>query len=272
MRAIPDDYPVSPKSLPEIERAMNALRAQSGLLEQDRIEPYEFLSALGFKLEVQSSSKMLGARSYADSSQNAIFVTREVAKGIRLRQPRYLYLWGHEVSHLVLHRGGGLKARQSRDGAQAATFLRREESAERQAWTAARALFAPRSLLVDSRQATEIAARVGIPGYAVKKRFLDVDEYERRNPQNSKALEARKLFAEKLLATKSHDKQEVVPDYAASAWKRAGLIDGENPATFRCARGFRVKFDDYGKSTIESQLGWCIWAGEVRAYLDLQTR
>ncbi|ODT20499.1 MAG: hypothetical protein ABS54_14020 [Hyphomicrobium sp. SCN 65-11] len=176
-----DDYPVPFRSLREIEDEMNRLRKLAGLLECDKIEPFEFMSLLHIKFAIRPESQMSGAISFATAQDNTIWATRVLAKGLRLGEPKYLQTWAHEVAHLALHRGSGPKARMAGQGNRTINFIPEENSAEHQAWLGARALLLPRSELSLGLEIEEIAAKVGVTPFTVEKRLKEIAEFESRN-------------------------------------------------------------------------------------------
>jgi len=177
-----DDYPVPYRSLREIEDEMGRLRGLAGLLDSDQIDPFEFMSALHIKFAVRSTSQMQGALSFATAQDNTIWATRELSKGLRLCEPKYLHTWAHEIAHLALHRGSGPKARMGGQGNRSINFIREENSAEHQAWLGARALFLPRSELLLGLTIEEVAVKVGLTPRIVQMRVDEIADFDSRDP------------------------------------------------------------------------------------------
>jgi hypothetical protein len=168
------DYEAAPRSLAEIEELALAYLSRAGLLPGDWLEPLELMSALGFKDEILSTKEMAGAHSFTNAKVNTISMSRQMSQGLRKKDCGFRYIWGHEIGHLAMHRGPGLKARVAGAGNQAFSFIPRERSAEFQAWLFARALFVPRTIL-RSGIYEGLDYQIGIPEYAIEKRLEDID-------------------------------------------------------------------------------------------------
>jgi hypothetical protein len=174
MTQFTDDYEAAPRTLQEIEELAASYVSIAGLLPGDWIDPFEFMSSLGFRDEVLSTRQMMGAHSFANARVNTISMTRQMSKGLRENNERYRHIWGHEIGHLAMHRGPGLKARVSGPrGNAVVSFIPRIKSAEFQAWLFSRALFIPRSLLRDGIY-DGLDYRIGIPLFAIEKRIEDI--------------------------------------------------------------------------------------------------
>src|SRR5690606_19415566 len=113
-----------------------------------------------------------GAHCFANARDNSISVTREMSKMLREGDPLSRYRFGHEFGHLALHRGLGLKPLMSSEGNRQYTFIPPEQSAERQAWQASRALFLPKDVLL--LDAGELVKRFVIPIEAARQRIDEV--------------------------------------------------------------------------------------------------
>jgi hypothetical protein len=174
MTQFSDDYEAAPRSLREIEELAETYLGVSGLLPGDWIDPFEFMSELGLKDEVLSTKKMNGAHSFANATVNTISMTWEMSKGLREENPYFRYVWGHEIGHLMMHRGPGLKARRAGAGNKSYSFIPRANSAEFQAWIFSRALFIPRSMLLFGFY-EDMNFQLGVPEYAIDKRLVDLE-------------------------------------------------------------------------------------------------
>ncbi len=169
-----DDYEAVPRTLKEIEGLAAAYVSRAGLLAGDWIDPFELMSELGFRDEVLSTKQMMGAHSFTNATINTISMTRRMRQGLRQNDVGYRYIWGHEIGHLGMHRGPGLKARVAGAiGNKSINFIRRERSAEFQAWLFSRAMFAPRLVLQDGIY-EGLDYRLGIPLHAIEKRLEDI--------------------------------------------------------------------------------------------------
>jgi hypothetical protein len=168
-----DDYEAQPRSLVEIEALACSYLSRSGLLEGDWIDVFEVMSSLGFRDEVLSTKAMMGAHSLANAKVNTISMSREMRKGLRDDDLKFRYVWGHEIGHLAMHRGPGLKARVAGVGNKSFSFIPREKSAEFQAWIFSRALFLPRSI-IRAGLYDDLAYQVGLPDFALEKRIGDI--------------------------------------------------------------------------------------------------
>jgi hypothetical protein len=270
MTNIPDDYPVVPLALNEIEEIMDRLRAAAGLLPHDRIVPDEFMSAVGFKFHVQQTTKMQGAETFALAAENTIWSTWDFSKRLRLGDRECLYTWGHEVGHLALHRGPGPKARLAGKGNKKLAFIPERESAEGQAWLASRALFLPRAILIQDADLIAVGNKTGVPIRAVRERLDDVEAFKSLSRPKTTPADVAQYLA------KAGRKTSASAGYAdqqrLAAWLRLGTIDGENADEFRLARGFKVRWSDYGLLASQSDYAWVIWGGEARCCRDVFSR
>ena len=264
-----DDYPVPFRSLREIEDEMNRLRAFAGYLSKDRIDPDEFMSALGNKLSVLPIKKMGGARSFATAQNNTIWADREFSRDLRMGEPKCRHTWGHEVSHLALHRGSGPKARLTGDGNRSLLHIPDELSAECQAWKGARALHMPRELFGDSLSDLEIAKVVGLPVYAVELRLKEMAEFDRARLVQKRPVDLEQFLHQMTAAPVA---EGVADEHRMNAWLRATPIEGEDADEFRLARGFKIRWSDYKRLATESDYAWVVSSGEARCCRDVFTR
>ena len=131
------------------------------------------MAAWGVKLVVQKKSKMSGAEAYSLAQAQQIFCVREISRGLRFGDPHSRYVIGHELGHMFLHRGAAPKARKQ-EGNRTLAYIDKEESAERQAWKFARALFVTRQDLGTGESDEHVALRVGMPESAVAMRREEV--------------------------------------------------------------------------------------------------
>ena len=173
-----DDYEATPRSLKEIEDLGASYLARAGLLAGDWIDPFEVMSELGFRDEVLSTRQMMGAHSFTNAKVNTISMTRQMRQALRNDDMGYRYIWAHEIGHLGMHRGPGLKARVAGQFSNKSyNFIPRERSAEFQAWLFARALFVPRHMLQNGIY-EGLEYQLGIPLYAIEKRLDDIQADE----------------------------------------------------------------------------------------------
>jgi hypothetical protein len=264
-----DDYPVPFRSLSEIEGEMDRLRAFSGFLTRDRIDPDEFMSSLGIKLSVLPHKKMGGARTFATAQNSTVWADREFSRDLRDGEIKCRHTWGHEIAHLALHRGSGPKARLAGDGNKSLVHIPDDISAEVQAWKGARALFLPRGLLNSARREAEVAALVGLPVYAVEMRLKEIAEFDRAQLTEKVPIDLHQYLKKPNLTLVG---QVVLDELRMLAWLRAAAIDGENPDEFRSARGFKIRWADYKKLPGESDYAWIVWGGEARCCRDVFSR
>jgi hypothetical protein len=264
-----DDYPVPFRPLSEIEREMDRLRAFAGYLSKDRIDPDEFMSALGIKLSVLPTKKMGGARSFATAPDNTIWADREFSKDLRAGEPKCRHTWGHEVAHLALHRGSGPKARLAGDGNRSLVHIPGEISAECQAWKGSRALHMPRELFTASLSEAEIAEFVGLPIIAVEYRLREIADFDRSLLVEKRPVDLHQFLSKTAPTLIKHSELD---EQRLRAWLQATPIEGENPDEFRIARGFKIRWADYKKLASESDYAWIEWGGEARCCRDVFSR
>ncbi len=258
MKKIADDYPVPEMTLEEIENAANILIKRAGLLPGDWIDVDAFMSELNFKLVPRKLSEMKGAELFADAASNSISITSELSRKLRANDEKVRYTWGHEIGHLTLHRGPGLKARKSDGGNTEYSFIPKHSSAESQAWKFSRALFVHREYLLSPRSNADLAKKSGIPDYAIAKRRDDVRE-------------TRKLAVARAPLKEVEQFLKINRDPIASkAWHHAATLPGEDPGIFRLANGYKINLLDFLNA--ESQFGWTVLNDKAVSFLDLQSR
>lgn len=268
-----DDFSVPRRTLKEIEAEADRCRTLAVIAADGRLNLDQLISAWSIKLRVERESKMGGAKAYSLAQQQQIFCVREISRGLRFGDPHSRYLIGHEIGHMFLHRGAAPKARTA-EGNRILAYIDKEESAERQAWKYARALFVTRQDLATGESNEQIALRVGIPESAVSMRREEVQADIKADQPKVVPPTVARYFEE--IRRVDRDAQELekiatLRDLEMhEAWARASQIQGENPAQVRSARGFRVEWLHFGLH--ESQLGWTIVDGEVRSYMELQSR
>lgn len=256
-RYIPDDYSGRHRPLPEIEAEAGRFRSFSGLLDNDWIDVDEFMSSLGFKFKVESQSSMDGSESFADAKEGVIGLTADLSRRLRKNEFKARYVWAHEIGHLALHRGPGLRARKAGAGNKVLKFVSPESSEELQAWQFARALFVPRNTLINLTD-EQISEKVGIPAYGIKLRREEI-ETNRRTAQPHVTLREAEIF----LAI-SRD------PLILAAWNNSARIPDEDESQFRLTRGYKICFWDYENN--KSQMGWTVVNNEAVAFFDLLSR
>ena len=196
---------------------------------------------------------------YSDAVVGQIFCRRRVSRGLRFGDPWARYLIGHELGHMFLHRGCAPKARKVH-GNKTLAFIDEDESGERQAWKFARALFVTRYDLTSGEFDEDVAIRVGIPPGPVGLRREEVRKALHANlPKVVPSIVSSYLEIARSVENASMAKR--------AAWERAAVIQGEDPARVRSARGYRVEWNYYERAN--SQVGWVIVKGEVRSLMDL---
>lgn len=257
----------------EIESEANRCRSVAPLDESGRIDIFELLKAWNIELAVKSDTAMGDAEAYSAANIQEICCRRSISRGLRFGDPHARYLVGHELGHMFLHRGSAPKARKV-GGNRTLVFVSEDESAERQAWKFARALFVARLDLTSGESDEELGVRVGLATGPVSKRREEVRTAMQANlprsvpPDVASFLQrARSAEVEADIAKRKKAREDAEK---RSAWARAAQIDGENPVRVRSARGFRVEWNDYGLP--KSQMGWTIIHGEVRSFMELQGR
>jgi hypothetical protein len=268
-----DDHRVPPMTLEEIEAEADRCRSYGRTDGDGRIDMFELLKALNVKLDVRSDSEMADQVAYSVAGLRQIRCRRSVSRGLRFGVPEARYVVGHEIGHMFLHRGSAPKARKI-DGNERLAYISENESAETQAWKFARALFVTRFDLTSGEDDEAFALRVGIPTGAVSLRREEVRKaMQAKAPKVMPSIVATYLQNARSTETKARAERKIAGHADVehqAAWDRAAQIAGENPAEVRCARGFRVERDHFGLSA--SQVGWTVVRGEVRSYMDLQSR
>jgi len=268
-----DDYRVPPWTLDEIESQADRCRSFAKLDQDGRIDFFQLLNALGLKLVVKSDMAMGDNEAYALADQNMICCRRSISRGLRFGDPHARYVVGHELGHIFLHRGSAPKARKV-GGNRTLAFIDEDESAERQAWKFARALFVTRGDLESGETDEDIGVRVGLATGPVSLRREEVRKaIKARQPKSvppavGAYLKRARLTERDARPAKGVETREEVEKHRA--WSLAAQFQGEDPAKVRSARGFRVEWGGYGQ--VESQVGWTVRNGEVRAFMDLQSR
>lgn len=267
-----DDHRVPRISLEEIEAEADRCRSYAQVDKGGRIDVLQLLKALNVKLVVKSDADMADAEAFSEADERQICCRRSISRGLRFGDPHARYVIGHELGHMFLHRGGAPKARKV-GGNRQLSFIEKDESAERQAWTFARALFVTRLDLTSGEQDEDVAIRVGIPSGAVELRRDEVRTVmQARKPKTVPPAvaayleQARRATAETGLGPIDLG----VPPETYAAWARAAQISGEDPAKVRSARGYRVEWGQREKRN--SQVGWTVVGGEVRSFMDLAGR
>jgi hypothetical protein len=259
--------------LEEIESEADRCRSFAKLDLDGRIDIFQLLKALALKLDVKSDADMGDNEAYSLADQNMLCCRRSISRGLRFGDPHARYVIGHELGHIFLHRGSAPKARKV-GGNRTLAFIDHEESAERQAWKFARALFVSRSDLASGETDEDIGVRVGLATGPVNLRREEVEKAIRAKqpktvpPAVTAYLEKARVAARRREAGKSGVAHEDVE--RRRAWVLAAQIEGENPVRVRSARGFRVEWDNYGRT--DSQVGWTVRNGEVRAFMELFSR
>jgi len=268
-----DDHRAPPMTLDEIEAEADRCRSYSKSDVDGRIDMFQLLKALNVKLDIRSDSEMADQVAYSLAGLRQIRCRRSVSRGLRFGVPDARYVVGHEIGHVFLHRGSAPKARKI-NGNEKPAFISEDESAEMQAWKFARALFVTRFDLTSGEDDEAVALRVGIPTGAVSLRREEVRKaMQAKAPKVMPSIVATYLQNARRTETKDRAARKIAghPDVEQqAAWDRAAQIAGENPAKVRSARGFRVEWDHFGLSA--SQVGWTVVRGEVRSYMDLQSR
>jgi Zn-dependent peptidase ImmA (M78 family) len=268
-----DDFRVPRRTLKEIEVEAERCRSLAVFAADGRLNLDQLMSAWRIKLSVEKTSKMAGAEAYSVALEQKIFCVREISRGLRFGDPRARYKIGHEIGHMFLHRSVSPKPLKA-EGNRTLVFIEKDESAERQAWKFARALFVPRDEFAWGESNEDIALRVGIPEGAVALRREEVQADIQADKPKSLPQAVAKHFED--LRRSDREAQEASKRDALfdleklAAWRRAARIAGEDPVKVRSARGFRVEWDHYG--AFASLLGWTVVKGEVRAVIDLQSR
>jgi hypothetical protein len=259
--------------LEEIESEATRCRSFAKLDQDGRIDVFQLIDALALKLVVKSDAAMGDNEAYALADENMICCRRSISRGLRFGDPHARYVIGHELGHIFLHRGSAPKARKV-GGNRTLSFIDEEESAERQAWKFARALFVTRADLELNDTNKAIGVRVGLAPGPVGMRREEVQkaikaQQPKRVPPAVGAFLEKARLAERdaksagLMGTREEIERR-------RAWSLAAQLEGEDPARVRSARGFRVEWRDYGQ--VDSQVGWTVRNGEVRAFMDLQSR
>jgi Zn-dependent peptidase ImmA (M78 family) len=255
----------------EIETGANRCRARAVLAADGRPNLDQLLSAWSIRLVPLKESKMEGAEAFSVAHQQEIFCVRAISRGLRFGDPHARYVVGHELGHMFLHRDQEPKARKI-GGNRELVSVKEERSAERQAWKFARALFVPRDDLRFGESNEGIALRVGIPEGAVELRREEVQaDLLAQQPKRVPQIAAKHFDGGPSAIINTFGKSRLLStSRKMAAWQRAARIEGEDPAKFRSARGLRVDWDHHG--LFQSQLGWTIVKGEVRAFIDLWSR
>jgi hypothetical protein len=268
-----DDYRAPRRALEEIESEADRCRSSAQLDEDGRIDIFELLKAWDIKLRIKSDAEMGDAEAHSLADTQEIRCRRSISCGLRFGDPHARYVIGHELGHMFLHRGSAPKARKV-GGNRTLVFIAEDESAERQAWKFARALFVTRLDLASGESDEEVGVRVGLATGPVSLRREEVRMAMRANmpksvPSEVTAFLERSRRAENE-AESTRKKRAREDAEMRAAWTRAAQIEGENPASVRSARGFRVEWNDYGCP--DSQVGWTIINGEVRSFMELRSR
>jgi hypothetical protein len=268
-----DDHRVPRRTLEKIEAEANRCRSYAELDQDGRIDHFQLLSALSIKLAVKPDAAMGDNEAYSMAGEGQIVCRRKISAGLRFGDPHARYVIAHELGHFFLHRGTAPKARKI-SGNKTLTFIHEEESAEIQAWKFARALFVSRAALETGETDEAIGIRVGLATGPVSLRREEVlKAIKASQPKTVPSavkiyLEKARLAANEAKAAKSIGAREDAERHRA--WALAAQIQGEDPAKVRSARGFWVEWNDYGHA--DSQVGWTMRNGEVRAFIDLQSR
>jgi Zn-dependent peptidase ImmA (M78 family) len=268
-----DDFSVPRRTLKEIEAEADRCRTLAILAADGRLNLDQLMAAWSVKLVVERKSKMGGAKAYSLAQAQQIYCIQEISRGLRFGDPHSRYVIGHELGHMFLHRGVAPKARKA-EGNRTLAHIDKEESAERQAWKFARALFVTRRDLGTGESDEQIAFRVGISEGPVAMRREEVQADIRADQPKVVPPTVARYFEEILRSDReAHQakKIEILRDLEMrKVWARAARIKGEDPAEVRSARGFRVEWSHFGLS--DSQLGWTVIDGEVRSFMELQSR
>jgi Zn-dependent peptidase ImmA (M78 family) len=262
-----DDHRVPRRTREEIESEADRCRSYAELDQDGRIDLDQLLSALRIKLAVKPDHAMGDNEAYSATSEGHIACRRSISSGLRFGDPHARYVIAHELGHFFLHRGGAPKARKI-GGNIALSFINEDESAEIQAWKFARALFVSRADLQTGETDEAIGIRIGLATGPVSLRREEVE----------KAIKARqpKTIPPSVIAYLDKTRRAVNGATAASmevrerAWALAVQVPGEDPAKIRSARGYRVEWGAYAR--YDSQVGWTVDNGEVRAFMDLRGR
>ena len=268
-----DDFKVPRITLKEIEVEADRCRSLAVLAADGRLNLDQLMNAWHIKLSVRKSSEMAGAEAYSAAAEQQIFCVREISRGLRFGDPTARYKIGHEMGHMFLHRSVSPKPLKA-GGNRTLVFIEKDESAERQAWQYARALFVPRDEFAQGESNEDIALRIGIPEGPLALRREEVQaDIRAAQPKQVPQIVA-KHFED--IRRKDRESQEVSKREAIrglekhAAWQRAAQIAGEDPTKVRSARGFRVEWAHH--NDFASELGWIVIKGEVRAVMDLQSR
>jgi len=268
-----DDFEVPRRTLREIEAEADRCRSLAVVAADGRLNLDQVMSAWRIKLSVEKTSKMAGADAYSVATEQRIFCVREISRGLRFGDPSARHKIGHEIGHMFLHRSASPKPLKA-EGNRTLVFIEKDESAERQAWKFARALFVPRHEFARDESNEDIAFRVGIPEGAVALRREEVQaDVQADNPKLVPQIAAKHfedLRRSDREAQEASKREAILDLEKLAAWGRAAQIAGEDPAKVRSARGYRVKWDHHW--AFASQLGWTVDKGEVRAVIDLRSR
>jgi Zn-dependent peptidase ImmA (M78 family) len=274
-----DDYESSRRwPLNEIEEMAIKLRKECGHLDTDPLDLVTLFMQLGVKLVTSSDAAMGGAKALAKVEGKAqILLTHGLYKNLIEGEPAARYDLGHELGHLILHRGSNLRA-LTKAGNKELKFISPEYSVENQAWQYSRALFLPRAFLKLKPEAIDLAALSGVPVTAVLLRCEEIEKSDSFGKPRKSPIEVLK-FLDRMKKNENDRLQRVqklrrvqkrtsiLADEKLISWNNCAKHFECDPEKWRVTRGFVIAWDHYGLR--DSHCGWTIRNGEARAFMDL---
>ncbi len=170
-----EDFPVAPRSIIEIEAAATALRKQLNC-QGDACFPAiaEALGALGYTIQVRSDIAMKNAQAYADAEACEIYARSDIAAKLQDDTPEGRWLGLHELGHINLGHAFQANAFFVDNGNKLEAFLTEETSGEKQASNYADAVLMPRSMVLSTTDARQLATIARAPLVRAFTRFNHV--------------------------------------------------------------------------------------------------
>lgn len=274
-----DTYrPVKSRSDAEIEaiaeachEAAEATSPMPNIITRIKAAAERFQASRGLKVVVVEDEELPDREAEAYLTPPTIRVRRSVYDAALRGVPRYVMTMAHELGHIVLEHKGHARPRRLNEATRHKAF-KVYEDAEHQAKVFAAAFLIPRSLIVPGMSEKEMQMRFGVSEEAACIRHRQLfGPRGRKVPADVKAtIDALKR---ELSATGKPDPANRGHDIEAhilQLWEHLATIPGKDPAVFRKAGDFEVRWSD--RHQPRSHYGWRVFHDKIRNYLDLDTR
>lgn len=272
------EQPVTSRSDAEVEASGNVCHEASGIREPganviDKIMAAapKFRASLGLSIIPVADEFLPDRAAEATLNPPTITVRQSVYNAAKRNEPRARMTLAHEFGHIILEHKGHARPRRDAPLKRHVAFKAYEDP-ERQATLFAGAFLVPKSQLKEPASAKEIQLRFRISAQAATIRYEQIFGARGKNiPSDVKAeIHAMKANVAKPVRPTSAQREAEVETRIKRMWDRLETIPGKDPAMFRKAGSFEVRWTD--RYQPRSHNGWCVHRDRIRNYLDLESQ